>query len=106
MSHVLDEFYDPKPLDREDRLQMQSAARARAGAARAAAARVAGGGARGPAPRAGAGAGAHRVYRRGRCPRLASSHFEQLVAGNVLRLSTIMPQSDGVDWLFAQPPYV
>ena len=56
--------------------------------------------------RAGAGAGAHRVYRRGRCPLLACSHFEQLVAGNVIWLSTVMPQSDGVDWLFSQPSYV
>ena len=56
--------------------------------------------------RAGAGAGAHRVYRRARCPLLACSHFQQLAVGNVLRLSTVMPQSDGADWLFSQPPYV
>ena len=56
--------------------------------------------------RAGAGAGAHRVYRRARCPLLACSYFQQLAVGNVLRLSTVMPQSDGADWLFSQPPYV
>ena len=56
--------------------------------------------------RAGAGEPQHRVYRRGRCPRLASSHFEQLVASNVLRLSTVMPHSDGADWPFSQPPCV
>ena len=33
-------------------------------------------------------------------------YFQQLVAGNVLRLSTVMPHSDGADWPFSQPPYV
>ena len=28
------------------------------------------------------------------------------VASNVLRLSTVMPHSDGADWPFSQPPYV
>ena len=56
--------------------------------------------------RAGAGEPQQRVYRRGRCPLLACSYFQQLVAGNIHRLSTVMPHSDGADWLFSQPPYV
>ena len=41
-----------------------------------------------------------------RCPLLACSYFQQLAAGNVLRLSAVMPHSDGADWPFSQPPYV